>query len=52
MFVEAGEALIVKTPTPLADYLAGCIEMFRDAGISETLAGQQHDPGPDYVTIG
>ena len=31
------KALIVKTPAPLADNLTRCVEMFRDAGVPETL---------------
>jgi hypothetical protein len=50
-FVEAGEALIVKTPPPLADNLAWCVEMLGDAGVPEALTRQQHDLRPYNVTI-
>jgi hypothetical protein len=50
-FVEAGEALIVKTPAPLADNLTRCAEMFRDAGVSETLTRQQYDLRAYDLTI-
>jgi hypothetical protein len=50
-FVEAGEAFIVKTPAPLADNLSWCVEIFRDAGVPETLTRQQYDLRPYNVTI-
>jgi len=50
-FVETGETLIVKTPAPLADNLTWCVEMFRNAGVPETLTRQQHDLRADNITI-
>ena len=50
-FVEAGKALIVKTPAPLANNLTRCVEMFRDAGVPETLTRQQYDLRADNVPI-
>ena len=49
--IEPRKALIVKTPTPLADNLTWCVEMLRDAGVAQTLTRQQHDPGAHNVTI-
>ena len=49
---RGGKALIVKTPAPLADNLMWCVEMFRDAGVPETLTRQQYDLRADNVTIG
>jgi hypothetical protein len=49
--VEARKALVVKTPTPLADNLRWCVEMLRDAGVAEALTCQQYDLGSYNVTI-
>ena len=50
-FVEARKALVVKTPTPLADNLTWCVEMLRDAGVAEALTCQQYDLSSYNVTI-
>ena len=49
--VEASDALIVKTPAPLADNLTWCAGMLRDAGVPGPLTRQRYDPGSYNVTI-
>ena len=49
---EATQSVSVETLPPLADDLAGRIQASANGIIGQSLAGQQHDLGPDHVAIG
>jgi len=50
-FLEAREAFLEETFAPLADDLAARVESRRNLIVAESLGGEEHDLGPDYVSI-
>jgi hypothetical protein len=49
---EARQSVSVETLTPLADDLARRIQASANGIVGKSFAGQQHDLGPDHVSIG
>jgi len=50
-FLEAREAFLEETFAPLADDLAARVESRRNLIVTESFGGEEHDLGPDYVSI-
>jgi hypothetical protein len=51
LLFEPSQALGVKTPTPLADDLARCVEPGGDRVIGHSFARQQHDLGSNNIAV-
>jgi hypothetical protein len=50
-FLEACEALLEEALPPLADDLAARVEAGRNFVVPQSLGGEEHDLGPDDVSI-